>query len=235
MYAAITGDIIGSARLKPEQRDEVYSVLKKDFNALNELNQMQFPFEFLRGDSFQGVTSNISESLNLALQLKCIFRKNFTKNKIRGVQSKHRTSEPERKNWRIYNNLDVRLSIGLGEIEYLKDDQSVSDGEAFKFSGRALEEMKSKGQKFLIISNSMELNRELEVELKLLDAIIDKWTPMSAEVVFHLLFDKTENEISEILKVSQSAINQRKKTAGWDAIEVLLKNYKHLMGKILKP
>jgi len=42
MYAAITGDIIGSTKLNFEQRDEVFSVLKKDFNTLNELYKMHF-------------------------------------------------------------------------------------------------------------------------------------------------------------------------------------------------
>lgn len=229
MYAAITGDIIGSAKLNEAQRDEVNAVLKDDFKKLNSLNKMHFPFEFLRGDSFQGVTPDIANSLNLALQLKCIFRKNFSKT---GNISKK--NAVERKNWRIYNNLDVRLSIGLGKIDYLKDHQAISDGEALQFSGRVLDEMKSNGQKFLIRSNSKELNRELEVELKLLDSIIDKWTPMSAEVVYHLLFDKKEKDISEILGVSQSAINQRKKTAAWDAIDMLLINYNYLIDKNIK-
>jgi len=232
MYAAITGDIIGSTKLNFEQRDEVFSVLKKDFNTLNELYKMHFPFEFLRGDSFQGVTSDISGALNLTLQLKCIFRKNFKR--TWGISSITGRGDLERKNWRIYNNLDVRLSIGLGGIEYLREVQSISDGDALKFSGRALEDMKLKGQKILVNTKNEELNRELEVELKLLDAIIDKWTPMSADVVYYLLFNKTEKKISEALKVSQSAVNQRKKTAGWDAIDVLIKNYKYLIDKNIR-
>lgn len=224
MYATITGDIIGSSKLNSSQRNEVFSALKEDFMTLNELNTMTFPFEFIRGDSFQGVTRDIYNSLNLALQMKCVFRRKYTGTK--GVQKKQNA---ERKNWRVYNNLDVRLSVGIGKIEYLKNDQSISDGEAFKLSGRALEAMKTRGQKLLITTTNKALNRELEVELKLLDAIIDKWTPMSAEVVYHLLFHKTEREISEIFNVSQSAINQRKRTAGWDGIEMLLKNFKYLM------
>ena len=36
---------------------------------------------------------------------------------------------------------DVRLSIGIGMIEFLGGDVNVSDSEAFRLSGRALDQM----------------------------------------------------------------------------------------------
>ncbi len=109
---------------------------------------------------------------------------------------------------------------------------SLSDGTALQFSGKELDKMKLKGQKTAIITSNPAFNRELEVELRLLDAIIDKWTVMSAEVVYYLLQNYNETETAKLLSISQPAINQRKRTANWDAIEFMLKNYQNLIIKL---
>jgi len=46
-----------------------------------------------------------------------------------------------------------------------------------------------------------------------------------------LLLNYKEKEIQEKLKVSQSAVNQRKKTAGWNGIDALLKRFEKLISK----
>lgn len=230
MYAAITGDIIASKKLGLTMRDEVNTLLSMDFNHLNAKLKLQYPFAFLRGDSFQGVASNIHDALRIALLIKCVFKRNFKQQF--SLADKNKQESKKRKNWRIYNNLDARISIGIGPIEYLKNELSLSDGTALHFSGRELEQMKHKGQKIILQTSDNEINRELAVELKLLDAIIDKWTVMSAEVVYYLLQGHNETETAKILNITQSAINQRKRTANWDAIEMLLSNFETLISKL---
>lgn len=232
MYAAITGDIIASKKLDLTMRDEVTTLLSNDFNTLNSNLKLQYPFAFLRGDSFQGVASNIHDALKIALLIKCIFKKNIKQQFHIAQKNKPGSDSEKRKNWRIYNNLDARISIGIGPIEYLNKDLSLSDGTALQFSGRELEQMKNKGQKLVLHTTDNEINRELTVELKLLDAIIDKWTVMSAEVVYYLLHGHNETETAKLLNISQSAINQRKRTANWDAIEILLSNFETLISKL---
>lgn len=234
MYAAITGDIIASKELDLATRDNVNELLINDFERVNKAFKLPYPFEFLRGDSFQGIASNVQDALKIALLVKCIFKKNFKQPfSIAGKKTaKEKIDINLRRNWRIYNNLDARIAIGIGSIEYLKEKLSLSDGTALQYSGRELEQMKSKGQKISLLTTNNEVNRELSVELKLLDAIIDKWTVMSAEVVFYLLQGHNETEIAKLLDISQSAINQRKRTANWDAIEILLENYKKLIANI---
>jgi hypothetical protein len=234
MYAAITGDIIGSKTFDPAKRDAVNTILLQDFQSLNNLYKLQYPFEFIRGDSFQGLIPNIEDALKVTLLIKSIFKKNLKPEPFRLAGRKSNLSEDtkKRKNWRIYNNLDIRISIGIGEIEYLKDVLSLSDGTALQYSGRELDKMKSKGQKMSIVTKNKEINRELDVELKLLNAIIDKWTPMSAEVAYYLLQGFKETETSGLLKISQSAINQRKRTANWEVIESMMDNFKYLIARI---
>lgn len=228
MYAAITGDIIGSSNLEPQERDLIFAKLHSEFKSINTTFNVVFPLNFVRGDSFQCIINDVSKALKLTLMLKTIFKK--LEKDIEDTSSNDTSTL--RKNWRIYNNLDIRISVGIGEIEYLKDTIALSDGTALQYSGRNLELMKSKNQKTLITSGTDILNKELEVELKLLDAIMDKWTPLSAETVYYLLQGYKEMDIAKTLSISQSAINQRKKTANWDAISFLLNRFENLMETI---
>ncbi|MGZ5135248.1 MAG: hypothetical protein ACXWCG_08865, partial [Flavitalea sp.] len=52
--------------------------------------------------------------------------------------------------------------------------------------------------------------------------LIQKWTQNQAELVLYKLQNKKEEEIAATLKVTQSAVNQRTKTAQWMAIEKLI-------------
>lgn len=226
MYSAITADIIGSAKIELKLRDQINQLVQSEFELLGKKMEMKFPFESIRGDSFQGVASTTNQALELALLLKCVFKKSLIAFEEKSTQNK---DTPVRKNWRIYNNLDIRISIGIGPIEYLREQLSQSDGTALRLSGRSLDKMKSKNQKLLITTENEKQNRQFEVELKLLDAVMDKWTPMSAEVVYYLLLNKNETETAQLLNISQSAINQRKKTANWDAIEMILEYYKDFL------
>lgn len=219
MYASITGDIISSKNISLSQRDLILEKLQTDFNNISENFPLRYPFEFLRGDSFQGVTTDLKDALKITLSIKAIFKKN-------GITT---SDSLNKKNGRSYKNLDARISIGLGPIEYLHQQLSLSDGTALQLSGRSLEKMKSLNQKLIVTTEHDEINRELRVELKLLDAIIEKWTTHSAEVVYYLLQGNNETQTAQKLGISQSAVNQRKKTANWDAIVMLLDNFESLI------
>jgi len=62
----------------------------------------------------------------------------------------------------------------------------------------------------------------LEPSILLMDALIQKWTSNQAEAVRYKLQEWKEEQISEALGISQSAVSQRIKTAQWYAIEKLL-------------
>ncbi len=51
---------------------------------------------------------------------------------------------------------------------------------------------------------------------------MQKWTQNQAELVYYKLQNKKEEEIAKLLRISQSAVNQRTKTAQWNAIEKLI-------------
>jgi len=212
VVAVLSGDLIDSSHYEKKTLTSVLKVLKNEFKTLKE----QFPketmsFSIYRGDSFQGVIENPVLALQIALQIKA-------------AVSSYTEKEHLPKN--AMPVADIRISIGVGEAEYQPDALAESNGEAFNFSGRTLDKMKSEGRKMAITTANENLNDELNVYLKFLDATTDRWSVASAEVVYYLINGYKEQEIADLLKRSQAAINLRKKAASWEEIKLLLKRYK---------
>ena len=126
-------------------------------------------------------------------------------------------------------DVDVRIAIGIGEITGKRTMVNESTGDAYTFSGRVLDSMKKNKCTIAIKTGDDSLNRELETEFRLLEVVLSGWTVAAAEVIYWTLLGLNESEIGHQLKKSQSAINQRKKTAGWVGIEPLLHRFSELL------
>ena len=123
-------------------------------------------------------------------------------------------------------DFDIRLAVGIGQVDFIKKSKiSTSDGEAFRFSGEALDTLKNESYRLIIKTPNNEFDEALEPAILLLDALIQKWTLNGAELVLHLLQNKKEEEIATLINISQSAVNQRKKNAQWFAIEKLIQYF----------
>ena len=106
---------------------------------------------------------------------------------------------------------------------------SSSDGQAFRLSGEALDHLLEGTHRLEVKTNDPSLNEQWEAPVLLLDALIQKWTQNQAELVLYKLQDRKEEEIAARLGVSQSAVNQRTKTAQWVAIEKLILYFEKTM------
>jgi len=212
--AILSGDLINSTEYSAKTLESVLKVLKKEFKVLSK----QYPnekmsFFIYRGDSFQGVVENPELALSIALQIKA-------------AVSSYTDVEDLPKN--ALPSADIRISIGIGEANYKKEALAESNGEAFQYSGRTLDTMKSEGIKIALTTANSEINAEFKVHLKFLDATTDRWSVASSEVVYFLIKAYKEQDIAKELDRSQAAINHRKKAAGWDAIKLLLERYKNV-------
>lgn len=217
MIAVITADLVGSSLYSTSLMNRVINALKEEFLEIEEhYSPEKQSFQIYRGDSFQGIISSAPESLRVALQLKSAV------NRVNGGKSASRGSSKV---------CDLRLAIGIGEAGYEGDNISESNGQAFQFSGLTLDEMKNDIRKTRLKTPNEELNAEFEASLFLLDALMEKWSTASAEVIYYLLKGMKETEIAGELKISQSAVNQRKKAAGWDAVSALLKRFHEAVSK----
>lgn len=214
LYAVITGDIVGSSKIKNNQRSHLLSLLKSTFCTMEKIipGRIQSPFEIHRGDSFQGVLSNPEDALRIVILIRTSLRYGF---KIKQSQ----------------NILDARIAAGIGKITFLPSGRgSEGDGEAFWLSGPILDKMK--GDKRLVIRTPWEeINSELDVECALLDALINRWSAEQAQAINGKIKNLTQEQIARQLGISQPAVRQRLKRAGSWAVEELCSRYEQLIQK----
>ena len=199
IYGVLTGDLVKSKAFEPH-RDRVLGALKSAFEAAESFKQK--PSEFIRfsrifrGDSFQAVVSDPVDTLKIALFLRAEL-----------MMIKIPETQP-----------DARIGLGIGTIESLnKAKIEESDGEAFRYSGKALDGL-IKYRRLSLVSAWKDWNRQFEPMGSSLDAIIQRWTPEQAEAMSFMLQGRTQQEIARILRIKQPAVQQRLLTAGHFAI-----------------
>lgn len=184
-----------------EDRDALIKRLKQEFSLLEKSSSNSF--SLYRGDAFQGICP-ADDAFHIYLKIKALL---------------------------INRKSDVRIAIGIGPIEHMKKNLAESDGTAFRLSGRTLDTLKPANRKFMIKTVSEETNKELELACNMLDVIISNWTAKSTEVIYYILEGKTQSEIAELLKISQSAVHQRLQTANWPIIELFMKRYEEIVNQ----
>lgn len=204
----ITADIVESTEIQLDIREKLFSQFNDGLNQIKK--QFSIEYEWYRGDALQVKTTDISLSIRIALLIK-LWIKSF---------------EKETK-----KSYDIRLSVGIGTIELDKKELSLSDGEAFRISGRNLDSLKSTKQSIIIDSNDLNSN-SLKAESILLNAIIDNVTPTQSKVLFFKLKGFKEEEIAKQLGLVQSTINQHSNSGNWNAISKYLDYFEKLYANV---
>jgi len=216
MVAVLTADLVESSLYEEEVLEKVLNALKAEFTHITDnYGEDNVRLKIYRGDSFQGVLKKPEEALKIALQIKSA---------VNGIHLKK-----TKKNKAYSKIADFKIAIGIGTQNIEREAISESNGQAFQFSGRTLDEMKTENRKTRLKTELEEVNAELNTSFFLLDTITDKWSTASAEVVYYLLSGLKEREIATEINISQSAVNQRKKAAGWEAISELLIRYRNVI------
>jgi hypothetical protein len=213
MNAVITADIVDYTKLTDTEANKILNAIHIVFKKL-EVSRTNLISNFLikRGDSIQMEINNPSETLKVALVLKSAINKiDFSNNKRKAPTN------------------DVRIAIGIGSIDSKRETINESSGDAYINSGRTLDTMKKNKRLLVIKTNDAQIDAELETEFKLLEVIMSGWKTTSAEVIYWTLLGLSERMIAEQLGVTQSAINQRKGTAGWNGIEALLNRFETVL------
>jgi hypothetical protein len=216
MKAVLSADLVGFTKLDPLRAHEVIGELKSFISEIEGQqikSNVAFNFQIRRGDSIQGQINDVTRAFEISLLLKSAVTQMALGSQIR----------------RRHPDMDIRLAIGLGEIEEA-DSGLVNEafGEAYVNSGRTLDRMKKERRLFAIKTPMPEWDRELDTQCRLLEVVLSGWNIASAEVTFWMLKGYTEMEIADKLNISQSAVNQRKKKAGWSGIEAMNTRFKEL-------
>ena len=219
IHGIITGDIVSSRDIEVPIRERLFDdvgLLLKDLK-----KQWINTYETYRGDSLQCHVKTPEHALRVALIIRSFFR-SYLPDELKPKVSFKKGKSQATKGY-FATNFDVRLGIGIGTIDFIKKNKiTTSDGEAFRLSGDALDNLNQATQRMAVKTFNNAFNDQIEPPVLLLDALIQKWTQNQAELVLYKLQDKKEDEIAAKLKITQSAVNQRTKTAQWMAIEKLV-------------
>ena len=205
IHSVITGDIVNSTKLP--------GALEKSLvKAIHEIFQ-PYPFEFYRGDSFQAYIREGAKSLQKVLLCRTV-----------AIGLTPDDSEPIS---------DVRISIGIGEIEGSVAVLGSAKGEAFLLSGRSFDELEKTEARLIITSGNNLANTGLQVIADYINAIFKMMTGKQAEVIFELLKGQTQQEVAKLLKRSKSTIHQHVISGRWNEVEKLLKQYENIINQLL--
>lgn len=160
---------------------------------------------FYRGDSFQ-----LAAKPMVALLLALKFR-----------------MEVRRKN----EAADLRTSIGIGEVSSWNDDVLLADGPAFILSGKNLDSLKKKDLNIIIVTGNKELDSELETYCYMADALLKNLSSVQANMLFYRLNSLSQEQVGEILQISQPSVSKTLKAANWKVIEKFLERYEQIIEK----
>jgi len=213
MKAVIVADIVDYTLLTKGEADIIIKEVRAMLNELNGIrSNLVRDILIKRGDNIQFELENPKEALKVALILKTVVNKIVFKNENK--------SSPE---------ADIRIAIGIGNIEAERESVDESSGEAYITSGRTVDKMKKSKRMIAVKMKNKEIEAELETEFRLLEVIMSGWLVTSAEVLYLTLLGQDAKQIANKFGVTVSAINQRKKTAGWSGIEALLERFSDLI------
>lgn len=207
--AVLTGEVIASNAIAV--RGNVPGVLEEAFAAVARIDgALVKPFEIYRGDSFQGVVHTAH-----AVRVATIVRA-----RLRAIATSSDAAA---------DRIDARVAIGIGRIDRTQQRAVVSDGEAFRLSSRALDELTAakEGRRLRVDTADARGDDGPDLAAQLLDPIVLRWSRPAAEAVYAVLTDAktTQAELAERLHVSQPAISQRLKSARLRDVRKLLGLY----------
>jgi len=194
--AVITADIVNSSGIPAEH----FAGFAENLKSILTAGGAKF-FSFYRGDSFQCYLVDTFPAYRLALKLRAAAIS----------QAEYKT--------------DLKIAIGIADIEtpVLRINEAME--KAFVISGRALDNLQKDGRRLAIVSGNTDVNLALEAICRFTDYLFAAITPKQAEVLGLLLENRTQVDIANILGKSQPAISYHVQSMGWNEMEKLIELY----------
>ncbi|WP_251357857.1 transcriptional regulator [Kangiella sp. TOML190] len=191
--AVITADLVNSRKI--ELADSGQPLWHKALKAeLANWGQSPTDWQIFRGDSFQLKLDTPAKALLCAISLKAA---------VRALG---------------FNELDLRMAIGVGDQGFVAEPLTQSSGEAFVSSGLLFDKLKKR--RLAIKTPWSELDEQLNLYLDLASLQMDRWNGHSAQTVAMALKmpNATQQQIAKALEVPQSRVSERLDRAGFETI-----------------
>ena len=203
-YAVITGDIVRSSTLDPAERAGLLSEIKRVSQALQDKfpGEVIEPVDVFRGDGWQLVVNHPERALRVGLFFRAWIRTHLPQGR----------------------RLDTRMAVAVGRVTSVPTNRvSEGDGEAFRASGRALDQLREPLRLALVVPPTATpgLAGALEAFAPALDALVQGWTERQARAVLARLHGATQEAIAHTWPetITRQAIARHLAKAHWPAVE----------------
>ena len=189
MKAVITADIVNSTKIEEANRYLLVDELDNIIQDLKRLSSLRC--EMYRGDSFQVLVDDVKYCLEIADLIRLGLKKsNLLKN----------------------GKLDARMAIGVGEVSYEHEQVILSDGEAFRLSGRTFDKLNKR--RLLIATNINDVDEPLNVMLAFIDELLKGLSYTQSKYLYDsLLYNMSQMELANVYNTSQPNIAKHLKSA----------------------
>ncbi|MCP4312325.1 MAG: hypothetical protein GY790_13755 [Bacteroidetes bacterium] len=209
-YAVVAGELAPGSRVSDEQFSKIPDLIRASFQAVNRLvaGSGKISYEIIRMDEFLGLSESPLHCMRSVIMLFSAFR--FLSYK------------------ELNERLDLKISIGIGPVEFAQDHLRESDGTAFRTATDGNSKMK-RNQRIRIITTDKKLNEEFELSCSFMDILIHDWSDEQAEAMFLNLTGKNQMDISKMLGISQPAVNRRLKAAHAETINKFIMRFEQIL------
>ena len=131
-----------------------------------------------------------------------------------------------------FEDLDVRIGIGLGEQNYKSTQITESNGSAFVRSGESFDALKK--QNIILNSGEETFDKPINLMLDLYLLTSDRWSPTVAKIIKLTIENPNlkQKELADKLNKSQSSISEALKRGGFDEIMKVNAYYKSQILKL---
>jgi len=208
-YAVIAGELAPGSRVSNEKFSKIPDLIRASFQAVNRLipEEEKLKYEIIRMDEFLGLSEMPSSAIRPVIMLFSAFR--FLSYK------------------ELKERLELKICVGIGPVEFQQDHLRESDGTAFRTATDGSSNMK-RNQRLSILTFDEALNQEFDLTCHFMDILIHNWSDEQAEAIFLNLTGKNQMEISQMLGISQPAVNRRLKAAHFNAVHKFIDRYEYL-------
>lgn len=193
LMATVIGDVVASRHVADRAglHDRLVQVLER----VNAEFSPAAPFRFTVGDEFQGGCETVEDALRATLRLRI----------------------------ELLPEADLRHGIGWGEVSVLQDEPRVEDGPGWWFAREAIEwvhesETHPASRWVRTAIRGDGVGPSWGAFLTLRDRAVATLDERGVAILAGLLSGRTQREIAESLGISASAVSQRIRADGLDAV-----------------